>query len=359
LPCVKANFDCSYAKKPLKPGPKGPRATTSNRIRKRLHDIRSQASVNAHVDTQLPSSSNTSSPSPRPTDGFDTEGPGDSELKSIPTFSGPSSITLQNIHAYVDIYHHKMYAVWPVVDRSALMAKLNQDVNDLETWALAYSICAATGAQLRLDTAFGSASQSGNYSLVDRFAIEAERCRAMFDHTENATVNCILIPFFLNMYYSSKKKRFTATLLLREALTLCELLDLDKENMYASLDLEEQKFRRKLFWLLFITERGNAMQYDTAVVLRNTISLPNAEDDRDPVVFSGFLNLVHLFVSVEGTLVGSTVNSGQTFSRELFSQLQQRLRDSPHFPPHSNEVQKTDICVTQQWCDLNLLHSNC
>jgi hypothetical protein len=359
---VKANFDCSYAKKPLKPGPKGPRATTSNRIRKRLHDIRSQASVNAHIDAQLPSSSNTSTPSPRPVDGFDTGGPGDSKPKSLPTLSGPSSITLQNIHAYVDIYHHKMYAVWPVVDRTVLMAKLNQDVNDPEIWALAYSICAATGAQLRLDTGSGTgsgtASQLGNYSLVDRFAMEAERCRAMFDHTENATVNCILIPFFLNMYYSSKKKRFTATLLLRESLTLCELLDLDKENVYASLDLEEQKFRRKLFWLLFITERGNAMQYDTAVVLRNTISLPNAEDDRDPIVFSGFLNLVHLFVSVEGTLVGSTVNSGHTFSRELFSQLQQRLRDNPHFPPHSNEVQKTDICVTQQWCELDHLIRN-
>jgi hypothetical protein len=247
-----------------------------------------------------------------------------------------------------------MYPVWPVVDRTALMAKLNRDANDPETWALAYSICAATGAQLRLDTAFSSPSHLGNFSLVDRFAIEAERSRGMFDHKENATVNCILIPFFLHMYYSSKKKRFTATLLLREALTICELLDLDKESMYGSLDLEEQKFRRKVFWLLFITERGNAMQYDAAAVLRNTISLPDAEDDRDPAVFSGFLSLVHLFVSVEGTLVGSAANGGQTFSRELFSQLQQRLRDSPTFPLHSNEVQKTDICVTQQWCDHNL-----
>ena len=93
------------------------------------------------------------------------------------------------------------------------------------------------------------------------------------------------------MYYSSKRKRFTATLLLREALTLCELLDLDKETMYVTLDQEEQKFRRKVFWLLFVTERGSAMQQDTVAMLRNTIALPNPEDDRDPVLFAAFLSL--------------------------------------------------------------------
>jgi hypothetical protein len=272
-----------------------------------------------------------------------------SSPQSLPIVSGPSSITLHSLHAYLDIYHHKMYAVWPVVDRTALLAKLDRDANDPETWALAYSVCAATGAQLRLDAAFGLTSAPANYSIVDRFAIEAERSRSMFDYKENATVNCILIPFFLHMYYSSKKKRFTATLLLREALTLCELLDLDKETMYKAVDMEEQKFRRKVFWLLFVTERGNAMQYDAAAVLRNTISLPNPEDDRDPVVFAAFLSLVRLFVAVEGTLIGSGVNGGHNFSPELFAQLQHTLRDSPKIPPHSNEVQKTDICVTQQW----------
>jgi Fungal specific transcription factor domain len=229
------------------------------------------------------------------------------------------------------------------------MAKLSQDPNDAEMWALAYSVCAATGAQLRLDAAFGASAEPGSYSIIDRFAMAAERTRAMFDYKENATVNCILIPFFLHMYYSSKKKRFTATLLLREALTLCELLDLDKEAMYENLDLEEQKFRRKVFWLLFVTERGTAMQYDAAAILRNTITLPDPEDDRDPVVFAAFLSLVRLFVAVEGTLVGSGSNAGQTFSTEMFSQLQQRLREIPQIPPHSSEVQKTDICVTQHW----------
>lgn len=229
------------------------------------------------------------------------------------------------------------------------MFKLEKDPDDVETWTLAYALCAATGAQLRLDAQYGATSSPGDHSITDRFAAEAERIRTMSDYRENATITGILIPFFLQMYYSSKKKRCTATLLLREALTLCELLGLDKESTYVVLEQEEQKFRRKLFWLLFITERGSAMQQDTVAVLRNTIALPNPEDDHDPVQFAAFLGLVQLFVTVEGTLIGPGAMVGQTFDKESFSRLQQRLQDSPKIPAHSNEVQKTDICVTQHW----------
>ena len=148
MPCVKANFDCSYAKKPMKPGPKGPRATTSHRIRKRLHDIRSQVTASAHIDVRPPSESSTSTPSPQATDGLDTGWLGDSPPRSLPTVSGPSSITMHSLRAYLDIYHHRIYAVWPVVDRTALMAKLDHDRNDVETWALAYAVCAATGRSI-------------------------------------------------------------------------------------------------------------------------------------------------------------------------------------------------------------------
>lgn len=267
----------------------------------------------------------------------------------LPAVSGPSSITLHSIRAYLDIYHHRLYGVWPVVDSTALIAKLEQDPTDAEVWALAYSVCAATGAQLRIEASVGTPSGPDNHSIIDRFAAEAERSRTMFDYKENATVHCILTSFFLHQYYSSKKKPFTATLMLREALTLCELLGLDKESSYELLDVEEQRLRRKVFWLLFVTERGYAMQFDAGAILQNTIFLPDPEDDSDPVVFAPFLNLVRLFVAVEGTLVGNSTTGGHHLSTELFWELQQRLRNSPKVSAHGNEVQKTDLYITQQW----------
>ena len=263
-----------------------------------------------------------------------------------PATSGPSPITYHDVSAYLQIYRDKMYPVWPVVDVAELLAKLGGTMGDPEACALAFSVCAATGAQLRLADFEPGISQ--RCDIVDRFAMEAERYRAMLDYSENATIACVLIPFFLHNYYSIKHKPFTSTILLRESLTLCELLGLDKEAVYAALLPEEQRYRRKVFWLLFITERGNAIQNDLATVLRNSIELPKAEDDRDPDVFRGFLNLVCLFVAVEGTLVGGGSNdTDRMFSTEEFAKLQQQIQ---HTPAESNdETQRTDICVTQQW----------
>jgi hypothetical protein len=239
-----------------------------------------------------------------------------------------------------------MYPVWPVVDVAELLAKLGGTMEDPEACALAFSVCAATGAQLRLADFEPGISQ--RYDTVDRFAMEAERYRAMLDYPENATIACVLIPFFLHNYYSIKHKRFMSTILLRESLTLCELLDLDKEAVYAALPPEEQRYRRKVFWLLFITERGNAMQNDLTTVLRNSIELPKPEDDKDPVLIRGFLSLVRLFVAVEGTLVGSGSNdTGRMSSTEEFAKLQQQIQRTP--AESSDETQRTDICVTQQW----------
>jgi hypothetical protein len=204
---------------------------------------------------------------------------------------------------------------------------------------------------LRLDATHGVSPGLDRRTLVDRFAFEAETYRSKVEIHENVTVSSILIPFFLHMYYSSKKRRFKAILCLRESMTRCELLELDKESVYLELDIAEQKLRRKVFWLLFITERRNSMQSGMATILRNSIELPNPEDDKDPVRFMGFLSLARLFVAVEGTLVGSAANGPNSahLGSETFAQLQRQLRRSPQIPANSNEVQRTDICVTQHW----------
>ena len=259
-------------------------------------------------------------------------------------------MTIEDVTAYLEIYHHKMYSIWPVIDRAYLLDKFRRRPDDPETCALVYAVCAATGSQLKLDANnFDAGSTPESYNIIDRFAMETERNRLLLDYREHPTVACILIPFFLHMYYSARQKRFTATLLLREALTLCELLDLDKESAYTSLDPREVRYRRKVFWLLFITERGTAMQYDIATILRNTIDLPAVEGDPDPVQFAGFLSLVKLFRAVDGTLIGTGNDAPKRYTTEFFTQIQEELRDDLEIPLFCSETQKTDIRVTQQW----------
>lgn len=336
----------------MKPGPKGPRSKTTNRIKKSLHDIRSQAPVrnDDHTSRLRTALTVTESLSPQSADGQHAFSKSRLPYQPLPRWpqstSGPPAVTHHDTCAYLKMYHDKMYAIWPVVDTPELIAKLGDTDEDPETRALAYSVCAATGAQLRLaDTVYGSVQNS--HDIIDRFAFEAQRYRAMLDCRENATISRILTPFFLSMYYSSKLRRTQSTLLLREALTLCELSDLDKEAGYATLQTAEQEHRRKVFWLLFVTERGTAIQQDMSTVLRHSIKFPRVENDKDPVLLKGFLSLVRLFVAIDGTLTGGP--NQQRTSAESLTKLQQRLQTTTGMPTHSNEVQKTDISISQQW----------
>ena len=240
-----------------------------------------------------------------------------------------------------------MYAIWPVVDADSLIAELDHNMIETEVLALTFSVCAATGVQLRLmdEAPCKTWQQTGT---TDRFASEAERVRKAVCVQENPSVASILIPFFLHVYYYSKNKKVAAALCLREALTLCELLDLDKEQAYSSLPYTEQVHRRKIFWLLFVTERGKGMLANRTV-LRPDIALPTAEDDKDPPQFAAFLKLVQLFIAVDDPIFGrSSRYASHMLTIETLSRLQQELSIDAS-TESTNTIQKTDIAITQQW----------
>ena len=266
--CAKAGFECSYTKKLLTPGPKGPRPATCNRIKKQVQDFRAQDVLplpsrpslatpkHSSPDRMPPSYDMNKSPNAEVVPSPSSYG---SYIQPVP---GPSSITYADVCTYLDIYHHKLYPVWPVVDRLLLLKRLGPEMKDPEICALAFAICAATEAQLRLDedSSEGYVATRGlnhaHQPVKHRFGAEAERHRSMYDYRERLSVPGILVPFFLHLYHFKKKRQSTSSLLLRESLTMCQMLELDKETSYLNLDPDEQQYRRKIFWVLFVTERG-------------------------------------------------------------------------------------------------------
>lgn len=251
------------------------------------------------------------------------------------------------VYTFLDAYAAKMYAVWPVVDADSLIAELDHNLVESEALALTFSVCAATGVQLRLED--GPHCQTWQQAgTTDHFASEAERVRRAVCVQENPTLTAILIPFFLHVYYYSRNKKVAAALCLREALTLCELLDLDKEPVYSSLPYAEQVHRRKIFWLLFVTERGKGMLANRTV-LRPEIALPSAEDDQDPPQLAAFLRLVHLFIAVDDPIFGrSSKYASHMLTIDSLSRLQQEFSIDAS-TQSTNTIQKTDIAITQQW----------
>ncbi|KAL3444842.1 fungal-specific transcription factor domain-containing protein [Aspergillus insuetus] len=269
------------------------------------------------------------------------------------------AFTLSDVLSYIETYRDRMYPVWPVIDVARLSTALQAGETDYETCALAFAVCAGTGAQLQLKTS----NQHQLYNdMSDRFATESERYRLNYDYRESSTIEAILIPLFLHFYYGAKGKRLTASFLLREAISICQLLGLDKEETYRGFDPGEESYRRRIFWLLYVTERGHAMQHGTPVCLTKSIALSSFRQDacsngngndninrneNSPQFLQAFHSLTHLFASVDGVLVGS--ESSSNYSMEILVRIQHELRRYEQWPLEWNEVQRSDVSITQHW----------
>lgn len=333
-----------------KPGPKGPRAGTYAQINKRLQSLRERAShcatetrSSAHVRTGLAEVTDSSSV----TLAFEVAG-----TEQMPLLTEwPSRLPLADVLAHLQTYEQRMYPVWPVVDTARLRNSFILDGNNFELRALAFAICAATCAQLQChpDNHTTQISAEGKCAMADDFAKESDHCRTMYDFRESNTFEAVLVPLFLHFYYGAKKKISTSSLLLRESVTLCQLQGLDKEDTYQYVAPEDERYRRRTFWLLYVTERGHAIQHGISTCLRDSIRPPARDCSDELYLVEAFDRLVGLFIAVEGVLLDRPGPSTIMCSKETLCQLQSQLSQRLQWPTAYHALQRTDIAITQQW----------
>lgn len=159
------------------------------------------------------------------------------------------AIPLSITERYLDIYHGKMYHVWPVVSVEALVQHMRHRPDDTEAYMLASSICTATILQLQLVVEGGGMPNPHN--CID----EIEQLRHTSSYRRKPTLYSLLTSFFLHISYLHLEQQPVSTLLLREAITMAHLLDLHQPTYYASLDQMTSQAHLRTMWLLFITER--------------------------------------------------------------------------------------------------------
>jgi hypothetical protein len=129
------------------------------------------------------------------------------------------------------------------------MASLQRDEGNEETYALANAVGAATMAQLKLDSPSDTATSSS-------MEAECQRAKALRKDAQLANLNTLRIAFFLHVYHENQEAGGVQSLLyLREAITLAQIMGLHRESTYAALSASEQEIRRRIIWLLFVTER--------------------------------------------------------------------------------------------------------
>ena len=136
---------------------------------------------------------------------------------------------------------------------------------------------------------------------------------------------------------------------IRESMTMLQILRLHEEGTYQGLDSEYSKFCRRSFWLLFITERGYALQRHRPLTLQLTIALPTVDPGPEATILSGFLDLVSLFQHFDESFMTLWNMSGSDSSPQALIQLQEILKTAIPDGSDRTEIQQADLRVSRQW----------
>ncbi|EEA24183.1 hypothetical protein EYB25_004686 [Talaromyces marneffei] len=336
--CHTLDIPCTTSRAQSKPGPKGPWAEKRRLARLQQNALQHPTNLpesqfvpiiaeQQHGDGGSSSSSSSSS---------------SSTVESLLTnHQFTPSLPIPLIQQYLDVYHEQLYPTWPVVDRDEMILRI-QDPEDTEAYALCTALTAVVLAHLKFNPV--DISQVSHTVDSGWVAGESERARASIRYHEKPSLELLLSSFFLHIFYANRGHVCRSTVLIREAITFAQFLELDQAKHYKQLSEKEAQLHLRIIWILGITERGHTTRFDLPRILKLDPDLPPLETQDVQSGLVAFTDLCQLF---------------QTFGRAMDSDM--LLRTSDFFVGTDNklqekrqlqsktQVQRADFLITQQW----------
>ncbi|UPK92496.1 hypothetical protein LCI18_003431 [Fusarium solani-melongenae] len=289
----------------------------------------------------------------------------------------PSPFALQypNFVPYVRIYLERLYSVFPVVDREFLSSLFNPERQDahIPVWLYAFLSALSAAVIVQLNVTDLKASDMGmsiengydHRTLVHEsipgfspqfFISQCMQARQQYAFIEEADEWTILTSFFLFVAHDNLIQPKSASYYLGEAIGFVEALRLGEPESYIGLDADTEQRRRRLFWLLFVTERAYAIQHRRRAILRPTIDPPRIFECRDPRLAYGFASLVKVFATIDEPFILARMNEQASGDIDLSPLANQSIARLLHHSTGGvlsmseiDETQRLDITVTQHW----------
>lgn len=177
------------------------------------------------------------------------------------TFSDVSSddiglsdtVLLPLIKQCVHIYLQNMYPIMPILEPSELRQMLDRPWKANES-SMLLALCA-------LVTTFmcgRSASIFGSFAwepIAQYFLRESLAARMQYDYIHDCSLFTLLTSFFISTTHFELHNIKPSWFYLREAITLAQALGLHTEAFYRGLDCLEALYCRRIYCILFVTER--------------------------------------------------------------------------------------------------------
>ncbi|RKF73149.1 Maltose fermentation regulatory protein MAL13 [Golovinomyces cichoracearum] len=327
--CSSVQLSCTFNAIPQKKGPKGSRAKVISELRENQR----QSTLSSKAVERI---SGIASPPYSP--------------PQVPT---QGLLSAEIIKECVEFFFANMYPSLPILHRGRLEQQALYADQNVDTYCFLTSLCAFMMIQpgmrvLGHDNCLPGANLvSGNLLLQ-----ETLRTRRSYDYLESPTLNSLVTSFFLFGCYFGLDLHNNAWFHLREATTLAHVNGLHKEESYQNLDAIDSSRRRRLYWLLFVTERAYAFQRHRPLSLQATINPPTQDDDPNDSQachLNGFIDLVNLFRPFDEALVTLWNKTRTECSSNYLAGLQKDLINALPSHLNSTENQNADLRTSQQW----------
>ncbi|KAI9711179.1 MAG: hypothetical protein M1820_002166 [Bogoriella megaspora] len=259
---------------------------------------------------------------------------------------------------YVQLFFEHLYPIMPVLDREYWLESgvlSSHTALPSEQYLLLCSLSAATIVQL--DAASQAPQVGGNYgdseAAAQVFAKECLRERHNVEYVDNPTELTVMTSFFLFAYFGNLEKSEKAWYYLQETISFAQVMELDNESKMATLEPMESLWRRRQFWLLFVTEKAYAIQRRRRTRLQPTIELPVVYPPEEAHLVSGFVSLVTLFSTVTDDFLNVWLGARRVSicSSDWLTETQRTIDATALAAAQGNisETQQIDINISRQW----------
>ncbi|KAL6863573.1 hypothetical protein J3F83DRAFT_744853 [Trichoderma novae-zelandiae] len=332
--CLEAQppLECTYLKPVLKRGPKTSKLTQ-------------RCNWKWRIDAQKPASDQVKS---------DLAGTSTAHFKT-------ERLPLAILRPLIEAYSSRMYPVWPVIHVPDLLERLEElgtsDSPDVDVYTMTLALCSATMAQLNL-TAMGEVPTHVTSEHLEK---ECNRLRNLTNYREHPSVEGALTSFFLHVYHAKADNRNASMIHLQEGISIARILRLDRME-FETRQFSHDSFngqgpvtahRRLVYILLWVSERGYAIQHDLPISILDAVRIPLANLDDFDKYGRGLIELATLFVAFDAFFYRTArymYESYQTHSeQDRLIAVQRSLETIVPKALEYDLVQRADYNITRHW----------
>jgi hypothetical protein len=160
----------------------------------------------------------------------------------------------------VEYLFNNLYPTLLILHRGRIRETIAAIDQSLEAYCTIASLCAYVLFQPAMvlpphDRLSADRGQVANHSLAHHLLDETIRVRKGYEFSENPTVLTVYTSLFISNCYFGLDQQNPTWVYLRQATTLAHVVGLHEEHTYKNDDFIGSSRKRRLFWLLFITER--------------------------------------------------------------------------------------------------------